>query len=79
MNEVDSVVGFARLRSDMLRPGMAPKVESFEWSWAAHRQLKSRWSQAKRRGHISRRLAVSMRRGSAAVLAHSLDMGGRPR
>lgn len=79
MNEVDSVVGSARLRTTALIRGMAPTANSFEWNWAVHRQLKSRWSQAKRRGHISRRLAVSMRRGSAAVLAHSLDMGGRPR
>ena len=41
MNEVESAVGFARLRSDMLRRGMAPMANSFEWSWAADRQL--RW------------------------------------
>ena len=27
MNEVESAVGFARLRSDMLRRGMAPKMQ----------------------------------------------------
>ena len=27
MNEVESAVGFARLRSDMLRRGMAPTAE----------------------------------------------------
>ena len=79
MNEFESAVGSARLRSDMLRRGMAPMANSFERSWAAHRQLKWRWSQVKRRSHILRRLAVRMRRGSAAELAHSLDVGGRPR
>ena len=77
--QINTAVGPARPGSTALIRGMAPTANSFEWNWAAHRQLKSRWSQAKRRGHISRRLAVSMRRGSAAVLAHSLDMGGRPR
>jgi len=67
--------GQVRLHSTEAWHGSNCKM--FEWSWAAHRQLKWRWCQAKQRIHISRLLAVRMRRASAAVLAHSLDVGGR--
>ena len=77
--ELDITCVFAPGRSDHLICGMAPKVAPIRRSWAADRQLQWRWCQAKRRNHISRRLAVRMRRVLAAVLAHSLEVGGRRR
>ena len=69
----------AKSGSTSLIGGMAPKAESIRRSWAADRQLQWRWCKAKRRNHISRQLAVSMRCVLAAVLAHSLDVAGRRR
>ena len=74
-----TAVGAAKSGSTALRCGMAPKAAPIRRSWAADRQLQWRWCKAKRRNHISRQLAVRMRCVLAAVLAHSLDVGGRRR
>ena len=77
--ELDIACVFAPGRSDLLIHGMALKAESIRRSWAADRQLQCMVPSKAAQPPLEAAVAVRMRRVLAAVLAHSLDVGGRRR
>ena len=79
LKQLNITVGPARPGSALLSDGVATNATCFKSRWAAYPSGKWRRCQVNQRNRMLRRLAVRMRRASAAVLAHSLDVGGRRR